>query len=67
MANVSVSGGSLTYEEAATELNVHVETIRREVKRGRLEAYRVGLRGVRISRDALDRYRTANVLTIAKG
>lgn len=49
---------SLTYSQAADELGVNEQTIRREVKRGKIKAFRVGLRCVRITREELDRYRT---------
>lgn len=63
MASPSLTGGSMTCDEAASELNVSVDTIRREIKRGRLKAHRVGLYNVRITRTAIDEYRTQNAIT----
>lgn len=54
----------LTYDEAATLLGVSLNTVRNEVKRGKLKAFRVGERGIRITHEALDEYRTANAVTM---
>lgn len=46
-----------TTGEAAKILGVHPRTVKREIERGNLEAYPVGLREHRIPRDALERYK----------
>jgi excisionase family DNA binding protein len=56
----------LTMDEAATLLNVSIGTVRNEIKRGKISAFRIGSRGVRIAVEALDAYRTANAITQGK-
>ncbi len=62
MAKTLLSGASMTMDDVAAELGIHVESVRKMVKSGRLVAYRVGSRGVRITRQALEKYQTDNIL-----
>ena len=59
---------ALTVAEVAQRLGVHAKTIRREIKRGRLEAFRVG-DSVRVSWDAIEKYKreTSVVPTATNG
>ena len=52
---VDVGGDLLTLQEAAAQLKMSVVTIKRYVKQGRLQAYHVGPRAVRVKRDDLAR------------
>lgn len=63
MVKTFTPGTYLTLDQVASELAVHVETVRREIKRGRIAAFRTGVRGVRIARESLEAYRQANVIT----
>ena len=49
-----MSSTFLTIEAAADALDVHPRTIRRRIAEGRLKAYRVGPRHIRIKVDDLD-------------
>lgn len=46
-----------TPEEVAKILRIHSRTVRREIARGNLEAYPVGLRSHRIPHDAVEKYK----------
>lgn len=46
---------SYTIEEAARLLKVHRDTIRRKIRSGELEAFRVG-RVIRIRKDVLEKF-----------
>lgn len=45
----------LTLKQAAQKLQVHTETLKRAIRSGELEAYRVG-RNYRVSEEALNTY-----------
>lgn len=49
---------SLSIAQVAAYLDVSDRTIEREIKRGKIKAFRVGLRCVRVTKSELDRYRT---------
>lgn len=54
----------VTIKQAAEQLNVHTNTIRNWIKAGKLPAYRLGVRLVRIRREDLinfsDAYKAGN-------
>lgn len=54
MANTAAAGSFLTLDEVATRLGVHVKTVRRQVREGRLPAVRVG-RQYRVAAGELER------------
>ena len=64
-----MQGGFGTSEDAALYLRVSIVTVRREVRRGRLKAYRVGGRKlVRLKRSDCDAYLEAQqVLCLVDG
>ena len=58
---------ALSVAEVARLLGVHARTIRREIARGRLEAFRVG-DSVRVSWDAIEKYKSeTSVVPTATG
>ena len=57
MANFFNSDAALSITQVADALGVSGQTVAREIKRGKIKAFRVGLRCLRISRSELDRYR----------
>lgn len=58
---------ALTVAEVAQRLGVHAKTIRREIARGRLEAFKVG-DSVRVSWDAIEKYKSeTSVVPTATG
>lgn len=58
--SAATEGDDLTVLEVAAELRVFRTTVYREIKAGRLFAYRVGRRMWRIPRSSLAAYRAAN-------
>lgn len=52
--------GDHTIEAVARLVNTSTDTIRREIRRGRLDAYRVG-RLVRITDESLERYKQRGI------
>ncbi len=57
----------LTLDQVAAEIGHHVETVRREIKRGKIQAIRTGIRGVRIPRESLNEYLRANLIGADRG
>jgi excisionase family DNA binding protein len=53
MSSTTSTDKALTVSAAAAHLNVTPRTVRRWIKQGRLRAYRVGPRCIRIDRDDL--------------
>lgn len=49
---------ALTMNQVADALGISVNTVRREINRGRIQTFRAGLRSIRINAEELDRYRT---------
>lgn len=47
----------VTLDDAATELRVHKLTVRRWITEGRLPAYRIGARTIRIRRADLEAFK----------
>jgi excisionase family DNA binding protein len=59
----SINGtGCLTPDEAAAELSLSVETVRRQIRSGKIAAFRAGSRCLRISRESLEAYRLNNLI-----
>ncbi len=61
---VSIMGADMSVEAVAESLGVSAKTVRREIERGKIRAFRVGLRCLRISQNEVDRYRTACMATV---
>jgi excisionase family DNA binding protein len=52
-------GSDMSIEEVAGTLSVSAKTVRREIERGKIRAFRVGLKCLRVSKDEVERYRNA--------
>ena len=59
MSEQSNPGRDLTVREVAAELGIAYDTVRRIIQRGDLRAYHADQRNLRVTREALDEYKSA--------